>query len=248
MRRLVAGCPRPLAGLAGAVLVSMCVLIGPPSAAALAHGGGAPIPDAVYYRTGFSDVAPTPAGVTVRVDPAGEWIELTNVGPAVVVILGYTREPYLRVTSSVVEENQLSQTTYINQSLFADAIPSGQDSGTVAPAWNQIGTNGAVRWHDHRIHWMGQSRPPVVDSDPGRPHTIGSWTVHATADNVPFDIHGDLQWIGKPGGWLAAVPGWVFYVVDSLVLVIAVLGLLLWRQRRAARIRAVRDASVNSSP
>jgi hypothetical protein len=233
----VRGYPRALARLATAAIVSICALVGPLGAAAFAHGGGAPIPDAAYYRTGFSDVAPTPPGVTVQVDPAGEWVELTNQGPAVVVILGYTREPYLRVTSSVVEENQLSQTTYLNRSLFADSVPSGPDSGTVAPAWKQIGTNGAVRWHDHRIHWMGQSRPPVVDADPSKPHTVGTWTVHATADDVPFAIHGNLQWLGKPGGWLSGIPGWVLYVVDSLVLIIGILGILLWKQRRAHRIR-----------
>jgi hypothetical protein len=241
MYALVRGFPRALARLAAAATVAVCVLVGPLGAAALAHGGGSPIPDAAYYRTGFSDVAPTPPGVAVQVDPAGEWVELTNKGPAVVVILGYTREPYLRVTSSVVEENQLSQSTYLNRSLFADAVPSGQDSGTVAPAWKQIGTNGAVRWHDHRIHWMGQSRPPVVDADPSKPHTVGTWIVHATADDLPFDIRGDVKWTGKPGGWLEGVPAWVLYLVDSLVLVIAVLGAFLWRQRRAHRIRGNGD-------
>jgi hypothetical protein len=238
----VRGYPRAMARLATVAIVAVCVLIGPPGAGAFAHGGAAPIPDAAYYRTGFSDVAPTPPGITVRVDPAGEWLELTNKGPALVLVLGYSREPYLRITSTVVEENQLSPTTYLNRSLFADAVPSGQDSTTVAPVWKQIGTGGAVRWHDHRIHWMGQARPPVVDADPSQPHTIGTWTVHATADDVPFDIHGDLQWIGKPGGWLQGVPGWVLYVGDSLVLIIAILGVLLWRQRRAHRIRTGHDA------
>ncbi len=33
----------------------------------------------------------------MRVDPAGEWIELTDTGPDEVIVLGYTREPYLRL-------------------------------------------------------------------------------------------------------------------------------------------------------
>jgi hypothetical protein len=244
MFALVRGLPRALVAAVVAVVGAVWLLLGPLGAAASAHGGGPPIPDAAYYRTGFSAVTPTPPGVTVRVDPAGEWIELTNAGPNEVVVLGYTREPYLRVTSTVVEENQLSQTTYLNRSLFADAVPAGQDSGTLAPAWNQIGTNGAVRWHDHRIHWMGQARPPAVDADPTNPHTIGSWTVHATADGVAFDIHGDVQWIGKPGGWLQGIPGWMFYLVESLVLIIVVLGVFLWSHRRSARKSTVGATTV----
>jgi hypothetical protein len=222
---------RALIGVGVAAVMSVWLLLGPLGAAALAHGAGPPIPDAAFYHTGFSEVIPATRGVTVSVDPAGEWIELRNTGPAEIVVLGYIREPYLRVTSTVVEENQLSQSTYINRSLFADSVPTGQDSGTLAPAWKQIGTSGSVRWHDHRIHWMGQSRPPVVDADPRNPHTIGTWTVHATADGVPFDIRGDLQWIGKPGEGLV-IPQWVLWVVDPLVLIIGILGMLMWNRRR----------------
>jgi hypothetical protein len=231
MFALLRGFSRALIGVGAVAVVSVWLLLGPLGAAALAHGAGPLIPDAAYYHTGFSEVIPATRGVTVRVDPAGEWIELTNTGPAEIVVLGYIREPYLRVTSTVVEENQLSQSTYINRSLFADSVPTGQDSGTLAPAWKQTGTSGSVRWHDHRIHWMGQSRPPVVDADPRNPHMVGTWTVHATADGVPFDIRGDLQWIGKPGEGLV-IPQWVLWVVDPLVLIIGILGLFLWNRRR----------------
>jgi hypothetical protein len=134
------------------------------------HGSGQTIPDLAYYRSELSAVVPAPPGATARVDPAGEWLELATTGPAEVVVLGYTREPYLRIKAGVVEENQLSQTTYLNRSLFADSVPTGQDSGGLAPAWKQIGSTGVVRWHDHRIHWMGQERPPAVRADPRHPH------------------------------------------------------------------------------
>jgi hypothetical protein len=105
-------------------------------------------------------------------------------GPTTVVVLGYTGEPYLRITSTSVEENQLSPTVYINRSLFADAVPTSQTAGSVAPAWARTANTGTVRWHDHRIHWMGQARPPAVVADPRHAHQIGSWTVHATAGNL----------------------------------------------------------------
>jgi hypothetical protein len=150
------------AALSGLVAGSV---VAPPPVPVAAHPPGPRIPDAAYYRAELRDVTPAPAGVRVSVDPAGEWIELANTGPAEVIVLGYSREPYLRVTATTVQENQLSQTTFLNQSLFADSVPTGTDGGTVAPVWNTIGQHGSVRWHDHRIHWMGQARPPVVAAD-----------------------------------------------------------------------------------
>jgi hypothetical protein len=170
---------------------------------ALAHGGGTPIPDAAFYRTEVTTVTPQPASVTVRADPAGDYLELTNTGATPVIVLGYLAEPYLRVTAGGVEENAISPSAYINKSLFADTMPTGGQAADVAPAWHQIATVGKTQWHDHRIHWMGQTPPPAVGADPAHAHPVGTWVVHATADGKPFDIHGTLRWIGKPGSGLS---------------------------------------------
>lgn len=194
-----------------AVVVLAGVLVSPGAAAA--HGSQ-PAPDAVYYRSALSVVEPASAGIAIRVDPGGDWIELATTGPAEVVVLGYLREPYLRIKAGLVEENQLSQTTYLNHSLFADSLPSSQGSADQGPSWKQIGSKGTVRWHDHRIHWMGATRPPAVQSDPGRPHLVGEWTMHATTAGVPFEIRGTLSWLGRPSNpsWL---PQWLLWVLEA---------------------------------
>jgi hypothetical protein len=200
-----------------------------------AHPPAQQIPDAPYYRTEIPDGAtPSTAGVSVRVDPAGEWLELANAGPATVVVLGYTGEPYLRITATGAEENQLSQTTYLNRALFADSVPTGQSGSSVAPAWKQIGTTGTARWHDHRIHWMGRDRPPIVAADPTHPHLVGNWTVHATADGTPFEIHGALRWLGKPATAERASPAqaWLLTLLAGMTVVVGVLTIALIRARR----------------
>ena len=214
------------AGLAGA-------------APASAHGGGTPVPDAAFYRAEITQVSSVP-GVTARVDPAGEWLELTNAGSATVIVYGYLGEPYLRVTAGGVDENEVSPSTYLNRSLFADTAAVGGKAADVAPVWTRIAPAGRVRWHDHRIHWMGQARPPAVDADPTHAHQVGTWVVHATVDGTPFEVRGTLRWIGKPGSrWQIA--SWQLIVANSVILMGA-FGVFWYLSRRHRRLRAAATA------
>jgi hypothetical protein len=206
-------------------------------ATAYAHAGAAAIPDAAYYRTELSAVTAQAEGVTARVDPAGEWLELTNAGTATVVVLGYGGEPYLRVTATAVAENALSQTTYLNRSLFADSIPTAPADAGVPPDWRPAGTTGTARWHDHRIHWMGQARPPAVAADPRHAHPVGDWVVHALAGTAPFEIRGTLRWTGKPDSADARrpIPEWLLASLEVAALgVVLAVGFALARRRQAA--------------
>ncbi len=187
--RAVGGC----VALAGAVL-----LAGWPAAAA-AHVGGPPPSDAPYYQTALTGITPRPAGVAASVAANGEWVQLTVTVPTeVVVVSGYGGEPYLRVTSTTVWQNDISPTRYLNQSLFVDTSALNGKPGSAAPEWRRVGTRGVVRWHDHRIHWMGVGRPPTVAADPTHRHLIGDWTIPASVGTERFTIRGTLSWIGKP--------------------------------------------------
>src|SRR5689334_16204521 len=104
------------------VAVMCAVVLGLPAGAAVAH---APAPDSVYYRAELTSVAPAEPGIAVRVDQFGDWIELTNTTPGTVIVYGYTGEPYLRVTRDSAAENRLSETTYLNRSLFASLPTAG---------------------------------------------------------------------------------------------------------------------------
>jgi hypothetical protein len=229
--------------LAVAVAAATATSAGLP-VAAYAHGGTQTIPDAAYYRTELSAVIPALLGVTARVDPGGEWVEVTNTGTAPVIVLGYGGEPYLRVTATEVAENRLSESTYLNRSLFADSVPTGSPDAGVPPVWQPTGATGTARWHDHRIHWMGQARPPAVATDPRHPHPVGDWVVHATAGGVPFEVRGRLRWIGKPASAdpRRPIPEWLLATLEAAALaVVLAVGLALARRgnartgRRAAR-------------
>ena len=220
--------------LASTVLLAglLAALAALPAAPAAAHGSG-PVSDAPYYETTLTGVDSPPRGVSFRVDQAGEWIELTSTSPAGIVVLGYLGEPYLRVTPAGVEENTLSPTVKINQSLFTDALPQGAPPGKTDPVWKRTSATPSVRWHDHRIHWMGGARPPKVAADPVRAHLIGQWTVYAQAAGQPVTVHGTLRWTGKPddpfGVWVIRVAG------IGLVLALITVGVILRGRRWAVR-------------
>src|SRR3954470_11373394 len=103
----------------------------------------------------------------------------------------------------------------------------------MAPSWQQIAQTGTARWHDHRIHWMGRTRPPAVAADPVHPHVVGSWVVHATAGGRPFDIRGSLEWTGKPADARPSpAMAWLLTVVAGLVVAVVALLIALARSSR----------------
>jgi hypothetical protein len=221
---------RRLARRMAAVSLSAAALVTAVAGPALADGG-APVPDAAYYRAHLVEITPQLPGITANVDPHAEWIELTYTGPGQVVIYGYTHEPYLRITAAGLAENQLSPATYINRSMFAD-LPTGTATTPAdAPAWHPVAATHTARWHDHRIHWMGQARPPAVAADPSHPHLVGNWVVHAVADRTPFELRGTLNWIGKPGRLTTRV--WLLLAAGNLPLIGGVaVWYVRWERRR----------------
>ena len=208
-----------------------------PSAAS-AHVGGPTASDAPYYQTLLTGISPLPAGVSAQVAANGDWIELTANGPAEVVISGYGGEPYLRVAASGVWQNDLSATTYLNQSLFVDAAALNHTSGSAAPAWRRISQGGTARWHDHRIHWMGVGRPANVVGDPAHPHVIGSWTIPARAGQEPFMIRGTLNWTGKPNQLLGIPTSTAVPLVAAAGILVAITMTVSRTGRRLSRRRS----------
>jgi hypothetical protein len=224
---------RRLAGRRRYRLLAACavILLGTvvPARPAAARDGGPPTPDAAYYRTALIGVSPSVPGVTADVDSRGDWVQLRYTGTGEVIVLGYTHEPYLKVTATGVAENLLSPATYLNQSLFAE-VPSSNDALHAAPSWRQISGAGVARWHDHRIHWMGAARPPAVARDPSHAHVVGEWTVRAVIGPTAFELLGTVTWIGRPGG-LSTIT-WLIVAAANLPFIGAV---LVWQWRSRSR-------------
>jgi len=147
-------------------------------------------------------------GATLEVVDRGEQLRLTNAGPGEIVVLGYQEEPYLRVTDNAVFENLASEAGLINGSSRGDyqAEPSSSYDADAPPEWTQISSEPIAEWHDHRVHWMAETPPPLVE-DPYSDHVvIDGWAIGFTYDGDPVTATGDLVWEASPHPlpWLIA--------------------------------------------
>ncbi|MDQ1429348.1 MAG: hypothetical protein QOK39_2824 [Acidimicrobiaceae bacterium] len=210
---------RRLAAIASVVTVWLVAIIGfaSPASAHSVSGVGA-----TNWQTTLTSLSPAPAGLTVKVVENGSRLELTNRGPEIVVF-GYEGEPYLRVGPKGVFINSRSPAAYLNCSRSGCTVPASADAHG-EPRWEQFSAGQTVLWHDHRIHWMGQSLPPDVARDPGTRHVQARWTVTMAQGSTVITAAGDYTWI--PG--TAAFP-WLVVAAAFAAVALVVVPTRSWR-------------------
>jgi hypothetical protein len=165
--------------------------------AALAHGRT--LPDSSHYRSTVTAVEPSVPGLVLAVTKAGESLTLTNHTGKTVVVIGYAGEAYLRITSTGVDENIASLSSSLNGTLIIEGLPQPQEQANQQrPQRRHVSDQHTFTWHDHRIHWMAQQRPPVVAADPHQPHKVFDWEVPLRVNGEPVTVNGELDWKGLP--------------------------------------------------
>ncbi|CAN5499904.1 hypothetical protein BH10ACT8_BH10ACT8_15900 [soil metagenome] len=194
------GQPRPartwrcaaVRALAVTVLATAFTLIGSVIPASAHTVNGTPVPDAANYLSVITGFSPATPGLTARIDPRGEWIEVSNSTRQTLIILGYAGEPYLRVTPAGVDANINAPSWALNHALFGDLSQLGDTQ--LPQEWQRQQQDPNASWHDHRIHWMGVQRPPIVAANPATDHVIGTWRVRMTLAGRPITLTGTLNW------------------------------------------------------
>jgi hypothetical protein len=176
-----------------------------------AHVGGSAAGS--NYDGWVTSVSPAMPGVTVQVLAFGDEFELVNDSPSEVLVPGYSDEPYLRIAPDGVWRNRNSPATYINLDRYADiALPPHADA-QAEPEWEQISTQAAYVWHDHRTHFMSQDvLPPMVAAAPDQEHTVFEWTVPLRHGGTDVDVRGVLTWEPPPSPWTV----WPAYAAIAL--------------------------------
>ena len=179
--------------VAGAVVAMLTIATPPPAAA---HSAGN-TPSSNYVSRVLR-VSPTTAGFTASVVEAGNRFEVKWVNGPEVLIEDYDGHPYLRVGPQGSFENRQSNAVYLNADRQgATLVPEGlRPDGP--PEWRNVSSSPVVRFHDHRVHWMGASPPAQVQRARGDVHLIQTWVVPVTQGASTFIVSGDLRWVPGP--------------------------------------------------
>jgi hypothetical protein len=160
------------------------------------------------YVSAIVSVQPAMTGLDVSVTRDGSWLTIENKTAHTVIVNGYEHEPYLKITSHGVWRNALAPATYLNDDLAIGNMPAAA-SAIATPKWEQVSASSSYRFHDHRIDWMGSTRPAVVAADPGHPHLIKDWTIGLRVDAAPVTVSGTLSWVPTP----SAALDWLFALI-----------------------------------
>lgn len=165
-------------------------------------------------------------GLEAEVVNFDDHVVLTNRTGQDVLILGYDREPYARISADgTVEVNLNSPSHYLNEDRFANVpVPERADKDA-EPAWEKVEGSGRFEWHDHRSHYMSEGTPSQVTDESVRTKVF-DYTIPIEVGGKPASIDGTLYWQGKD----SRVPVLPFILLA--VVVLAAGGFLVMRRRR----------------
>ena len=196
------------------VVIAAAILIagaGPASAHSVAGTG------ATNFKTTLIRVSPTLPGLHLKVIEAGSRIELRYTGTKTIFVLGYVDEQYLRIDKRGVFENLNSPATYINKTRKGTTNPPGDVDPRKTPSWHKVASGQVARWHDHRIHFMGNINPPPVRAEPGKRHVVADdWQVKVTDGTTTAVAHGTLVWVPGP----SAAPAFLIIVLLLVAMIL----------------------------
>jgi hypothetical protein len=168
------------------------------------------------YRSTIEGVEPPVRGVRTKVLYGDDQVWLENRSGKTVVIDGYGGEPYLRFAPDGIFVNINSPAGYLNQDRYGKSTVPRSASPAAAPNWKKLAGGDVWAWHDHRIHYMSPSYPPVISAAPDEPHHVFDWEVPATANGERFSISGSLDYSPPP----KQDDGFPFTLVIALAVVI----------------------------
>jgi hypothetical protein len=158
------------------------------------------------YLTQIVAIDPPSPQLHPRIVGGDSFLLLRVDAGTVVDVLGYRSEPYIRfLADGTVQENRASASYFVSRSRLGTALPADFDENA-APDWHTVATGGEYAWHDHRTHWMADSRPP--GKRPG--DVVLRQDVALVVDGSPVTITVESVWMSAPSDvpkWLGAAVG-----------------------------------------
>jgi hypothetical protein len=176
------------------IVFAALTLAVPPVASA--HGRSAAV--AVDYRARIFALSPRLRGViAVRLYESDRAVRITVSPGHTARVLGYLREPFIRIDSAGVAVNASAPTA--GSSGLTKLLRSN------AHGWQPLSTGRSVTWHNNELRAL----PPGVDR--------ARWTIPLIVDGQPVRLEGELRRLPPPALWPWLVAGVPFLLVSLLV-------------------------------
>jgi hypothetical protein len=181
---------RPLA-----VAVALLALTAAAPTAALAHQGNPNMKSVVRALEPHVD------GISLQVLGGDDRFQLTNRSTETVLVQGYDKEPYARITpDGTVAINHNSPAYYLNNDRYGAVTVPKTASAQATPDWHVLDKTGVFEWHDHRMHYMSRDVPPIV-KDKTQRTKVFDYAIPIKLGAAQGQILGTLWWApAKDGG------------------------------------------------
>jgi hypothetical protein len=202
----------------------LCALVAVPAAGA--HLGGPK-----GFTSTVTRFTPATKGITATMQGGDDRLVLHNNTGKVLIVKGYSGEPYLRFSPDAVYVNDHSPAIYLNSDRYANVQVPPTASAKAKPRWEKMLPGHAFTWHDHRIHWMSPILPPAVQKDPNATHHVFNWTIPAELGGKPLTIHGSLDYAPPPSS--GSPRWWLLALLLTLAVVGAAAAFFLYRRQPA---------------
>jgi hypothetical protein len=176
------------------IVLAAAALLLPPSASAHVRSGTI----AVDYRTRvFALPLPLRRVISARIYESDRAVRLTVAPGHTAVVLGYLREPFLRVVATGAEVNASAPTAGGAGLLIGLPLHS--------VGWERLSDGRSVTWHDNRVRAL----PRGIER--------ARWQIPVVADGQATRIEGELWRVRKPVWWPWLVMGVPFVAVSLLL-------------------------------
>ena len=213
------------------VVAVLAGLVATAPTAALAHQGNPNMKSVV------NDLQPHVPGVSLQVLSGDDRFQITNRGKTTVLVQGYDKEPYARITpDGTVTVNHNSPAYYLNTDRYGAVTVPTSANAKATPDWHVLDKTGVFEWHDHRMHYMARGVPSIVKEKSAKTK-IFNYKIPIQIGGHEGQILGTLWWDPAKGG---GAP--VGAIVAFVVLVLAGLGAVLVVRRRRREPQAAASA------
>jgi hypothetical protein len=189
---------RPLAAA-----VALLALTAAAPTTALAHQGNPNMKSVVRA------LQPQVPGISLQVLSGDDRFQLTNRSDETVLVQGYDKEPYARITpDGTVAVNHNSPAYYLNTDRYGVVTVPKTATARATPDWQVLDKTGVFEWHDHRMHYMSRDVPPIV-KDKSQRTKVFDYDIPIKIGATQGKILGTLWWApvkdeGAPVGAIVA--------------------------------------------